>query len=126
MVVLTLSLVINVLFIFTLFFLMKLKDNKNKPIRELEVLLGILDLTIDNHILFKLKIEMEIKRKTTIITDYATELSDLTKKITNSFNKEFLHEFSYYYTNEYLSYYIVKRIELHLIKYMDEHKITTK
>lgn len=94
--------------------------------RSLEELLNILNFTIEKEILFRLKIELELKRSTRVITKFNEELNGLSKNVLNALSLEYLSELNYYYKTDYILKYIVKTIQLYLIKYMDDNKINTK
>lgn len=101
------------------------KDNHirhNEP-RSLQELLSFLNFIIEQEITFKLKIELEIKKSTKIITGFNKELETLSKNINNSLSVDFLNELSYYVTREFIAKYIVRNIELYLIKHMSENQI---
>jgi hypothetical protein len=94
--------------------------------RSLEELLNILNFTIEKEIMFRLRIELELKRSTRMITKFNDELSTLSKNVVNALSQDYYDELSYYYKTDYVLRYIVKTIQLYLIKYMDDNKITTK
>lgn len=100
--------------------------NFNKKIRDLDILLSILNETIDRELLFRLTIDRGFGKKNFIIRDFEKELTVISKAILNSFNIEFIDEIKYYYTEEYLLRYIIKTVQIYMIKHIDENKIETK
>lgn len=86
--------------------------------RDLELLMGVLDKTIDTHVTFHFKMEIEIKKNTKIINSFQTDLGVLTKKILDSLSLDFIHELNYYYTSKYILEYITKTVQLSMMSYM--------
>lgn len=135
----TIGVVLAVVNAMILFVIRRRRRNEIKKIREaqpkkiftptsrsLEELLGVLDFTIEKEIMFRLKIELELKRSTKIITAFDEELNTLSKSVIGALGEGYMNELNHYYTTDYILRYTVKTIQIYLIKYMDENKPTTK
>lgn len=103
----------------------KINSKKPTPSIDYTTMMNIIDQCIEMEFRVAYLTDLALTNQV-VITDFESDLKQLSNGVINAFSKEFLEDLSYYHPTEYIVSYIARMFKLKLMVYVRENKIGIK
>lgn len=103
----------------------KMKAKRPAPSIDYDTLMGIVNQCIETEFRVAYLTDLSLTNQV-IISDFESDLKQLSNGVINAFSKELLEDLTYYHPTEYLVSYIARILKIKLMAYVREHKIGIK